>query len=158
MKFKFVKDINEYVEKYKDNLIMDEFWAQKIGFVKAVAGEVGQKIVTYTKDGIRETENIVRKNEQGQIDFVVTNSFGETYIVDYNTFNLKYEKTETQNIYKPISNPIRVVRCFEDIEFKTNFNELFRVKKDDYLIIPYNRHIYGITKESLYQNYTFIKD
>lgn len=158
MEYKFVEDINEYVEKYKDDLTMDEFWAQKIGFVKAVAGELGQKIVTYTKDGIKETENIVKQNEEGQIDFVVTNSFGETYVVDFKTFNLKYEKTEMDNIYRPISNPIRVVRCFENIEFKTNFNEIFRVKKDDYLIIPYNRHIYGITKESLYQNYTFIKD
>ena len=157
LKFKYIDDINEYIEKYKDDLTMDEFWAQKIGCVKAVPGKLGQKIATYTKDGNLEVENTVRE-QNGKVDYVVTNTFGEVYIVDYKTFNLKYDATNQKDVYKPKSNPIRVVRCFENIEFVTNFNELFRVKKDDYLIIPYNRYVYGITKESLYENYTFIKD
>ena len=110
-------------------------------------------------DGTVEVKNKVKANEEtGEVDYVVTNSFGECYVVDYKTFNLKYQKSDKDGVYIPKSNPIRAVRLNENIEFETSFNKLFKVKKDDYLIIPYNRNVYGITKESMYENYTFVKD
>lgn len=157
--YKFVKDIDAYVTIGLKTKELDEFWVKKTSPVYAIEGKPNEVITTYTLDGAKEVTNIVKfDKETNKCDYVVTNSFGETYIVDYKTFNLKYAKTNTPNIYQPISNPIRCVRVTENIEFQSHTGQLFKVKKDDYLIIPYNRYIYGITKESLYQNYTFIKD
>ena len=157
--YKFVKDIDAYVSVGLETKELDEFWVKKISPVYAVQGVENQIVTTYTINGTRETTNVVKRDKKSnQCDYVVTNSFGETYVVDYNTFNLKYVKTNSPNVYEPISNPIRCVRVTENIEFQSHTGQLFKVKKDDYLIIPYNRYIYGITKEALYQDYTFIKD
>ena len=157
--YRFIKDINSYIEVNLKNGSMDEFWIKKINPVIARKGNLGEEITTYTMDGTVEVKNKVKANkETGEVDYVVTNSFGECYVVDYKTFNLKYQKSDKDGVYIPKSNPIRAVRLNENIEFETSFNKLFKVKKDDYLIIPYNRNVYGITKESMYENYTFVKD
>lgn len=156
--FRFIKDINSYVELNIKNGSMDEFWVKKIMPVSAKQGKLNEEVLTYLIDGTLEVKNVVKADKNGNLDYIVTNSFGEKYVVDYNTFNLKYEKSNKKGLYYPKSNPIRAVRVNENIEFETSFNKLFKVKKDDYLIIPYNRNIYGISKEAMYENYTFIKD
>ena len=159
IQYKFIKDIVSYVEVGQKTGALDDFWIKKIGSVYARPGVLGENIVTYITDGVIETTNVVGvDHDTGKTDMVVTSSFGDTYVVDYKTFNLKYEPTNEKNIYNPISNPIRAVRINENIEFVSHTGRLFRVKKDDYLIIPSNRYIYGITKESLYENYEFIKN
>lgn len=157
--YKFIKDIDSYVSLGLKNGELQEFWAKKTSQVYAVEGREGETITTITTDGAIECTNVVKRDiDSGKCDYIVTNSFGDTYIVEYKVFNQKYTATSTPNIYEPISNPIRVVRVNEDIEFQSHTNKLFRVRRDNYLVIPYNRYIYGITKEALYENYTIIKD
>lgn len=143
-------------EKYK------EVYARK-----AVSGE---KIKTYTKDGL-ETENTAKEG-----DYIVKNNTEakEMYIVSQEKFNSRYEfKADVDNkwkIYKPtgkikaikvntkILKQLGIKKEKRNFYIMANWGEKMTVKINDYLVSPLdNSEVYRIAEKEFFETYREMK-
>ncbi len=101
----YIENINKYVEnlKEKKNILK----AQKSGCVIARFGIENEEIKTFVENGTLETINKVKRDEEGNLDVIVTRAdlsknkvydiFGHTntYIIPFRTFLKKYENADS---------------------------------------------------------------
>lgn len=150
--FKKIEDLKKYVYDCLINGAKPKKYA-KFGTIHAVQGKVGQEVKTVLKNGLTETVNVVKADENGNADWIVTNPSGEKYIVTNKNMNKRYESVdEEHNIYRPKLLVQEFIQANEDISFKVSWGEM-NLKKGGYLNITNENDIYGIAKEEFAETY-----
>lgn len=127
----------------------------KFARIKAVQGEIGQEVVTVMENGLEETKNVVKTDEEtGEPGWIVTNPSGEQYIVENSVFKKKYEKDpENPEQYKPKGAPVFAIQVDENISFIAPWGEQMNIAKGGYLIINAPDDIYGIQEKEFNETY-----
>lgn len=158
MEFRKIESIRKYLsEGINNGSLQIERW-QKTGEITARKGVIGEEIVTVMSDGLEETRNTVRADENGNPGWVVTNSTGEKYIVKDSVLRKKYEKIEgTEDRYKPVWNPITAVKISESITFAASWGEEQNIASRGYLVFNETfDDIYGIQEKEFEETYECI--
>ena len=155
--FKKIDNIKEYLESCLNNRIEPKLY-QKFQKVNARAGQIGEVVSTVMANGLSETVNTVTADENGNPAFVVTNSTGENYVVDYKIFKRKYEKVDgTEDEYKPVYNPIKAIKIYESISFKAPWGEVQNLATGGYLVFNDTLDdIYGVQEAEFDATYKVI--
>lgn len=151
------KQVN-IVEYVKEHFTKEDYQkAYKFEKVKAREGVYGEQIATITRNDIVETVNSVKMDEEGHLDWVVTNVGGEQCIIPYKTFLTRYEQTpDSHGFYKPKQGIVTVVETREDISFLAPWGSVMSIAKGGFLIINNETNIYGIQEEEFYNTYKLI--
>ena len=155
MNFRKIENIKEYLtEGIKNGKFQSETY-QKTGEITARVGKIGEEIVTVMANGLQETRNSVKADENGNPDWVVTACSGEKYIVADSVFKKKYEKiVGTEDGYKPVWNPVTAAQIDEAISFIAPWGETENLAAGGYLV--FNKaydDIYGVQKEEFERTY-----
>jgi len=150
-KFKLV-NVLEYV---KTHFTEKEYqYVYKIKPVKARVGILGEEVVTVMRNGLIETKNNVKYDEEiKKNDKVITNLDEEKYIITHKTFLEKYEQQVIDGYYKPKQKLITVVQINENISFIAPWGSVMNIAKDGFLVINNEHDIYGIQKEEFLNTY-----
>ena len=154
MSFKKVANIKQYVqEQIKNRIIMPSKYV-KATTITARKGIIGERISTITSNDLYETNNIVSKDLNGNVDWVVTNITGEQYIIKDFEFNKKYEPDEgASNMFKPKGKPITAGQIHEDISFTAPWGEAMSILAGGYLVFTDMDDIYGIQESEFNMTY-----
>lgn len=160
MNFRKIESIKTYLsDGISDGSLQTERW-QKSGEITARKGIIGEEIVTVMTDGLEETRNTVKEDENGNPGWVVTNSTGEQYIVKDSAFINKYEKIPgTMDSYRPVWNPITAVKISESISFVASWGELQNIVSGGYLV--FNEifdDIYGVQEKEFEETYERVRE
>ena len=125
-------------------------WYAKFARISAVAGVVGEEVITNTSEG-QETVNTVK--EEG--DMIATNPSGERYIIDAKNFAKKYEASpeDGENVYRPKGGPQLFIQLSEAIEFIAPWGEEMKIAAGGYLNITNPKDIYGIQPQEFAETY-----
>lgn len=152
--FKRIDDMYTYV---RDGIISGKFTLDEVAkFARVMArqGIEGEEIITVMADGLEETRNVVKVDENGNPGWVLTNPDGEQYIVPDATFNKKYEiDPENPDVYKPKGGPVISCKTNENIEFTAPWGEPMKIEAGGSLIINNPNDIYGIQKTEFENTY-----
>lgn len=142
-------EIQEMVANMVNNGVQGS-WFAKFARITAVAGVVGEKVITITSEG-KETENTVK--ELG--DMIATNPSGERYIIEAKTFAKKYEPSpeDGENVYRPKGGPQLFIQLSEAIEFIAPWGEEMKIAAGGYLNITNPTDIYGIQPQEFAETY-----
>ena len=153
--FKKIDNISEYVREgiKSGKLTVDE--VAKFARIQARQGEVGEEIVTRMANGLEETRNSVKLDEEtGEPGWVVTNPDGEQYIVGDSVFKKRYEvDPENPAQYKPKGAPVLSAQLDEHIEFTAPWGEIMKIECGGSLILGGPNDIYGIQKDEFEHTY-----
>lgn len=154
MRFKKIENIKEYVQTGIDIGMIKPDRYVKSTTIKARKGIVGEKISTITSNGVHETDNIVSKDQNGNVDWVVTNITGEKYIIKDSVFSEKYESVEgTGDVFRPKGNPILAGKINESISFVAPWGENMNLVSGGYLVFTDMNDIYGVQEEEFKRTY-----
>ena len=95
---------------------------RKFGKVRAEVAQGGESLQTILADGTVETTNIANPG-----DIIVTNPGGERYIIGASNFNLRYEATDENGVFRakgkarivpnPTGRPIKIVAPWGEEQF-----------------------------------------
>lgn len=153
--FKSIENIKKYLAEGLECGELTAKTYQKFGRITARVGKLGEKIVTVMANGLKETENTVTADENGNLGWVVTALTGEQYIVTDKVFKSKYEKVEgTENEFKPVWNPITAAQIKESISFTATWGELQNLAANGYLVFNKDfSDIYGVQKDEFLKTY-----
>ncbi len=157
--FKSIENIKEYLTEGLNSGKLKASSYQKSGEITARSGKMaGEEIITVMSNGLQETKNTVKADENGNLDWVVTNSTGEQYIVSDSVFRKKYEKIDgTQDKFKPVWNPITAAQISEDICFTAPWGELQKLVAGGYLVFNKDfNDIYGVQEEEFAATYEMV--
>ena len=146
--------------------------AEKCGWIIARVGEYGETIKTYVQNGIVETTNSVKTDENGNLDIVCTasdsignpkidkNGNTNTYIIPRKTFDKKYvdakDVDKNPKVFKPTGGIMEFVQIHEDIELMAPWGEVQNLKACSFINISNENDIYGISYEEFIETYSFI--
>ena len=149
-----VSDIKLYVEKgLSEGRIKSGLYRKKAA-VRARKGLEGEKIITVMQNGLTETVNTVKKDENGNTDWVLTASSGETYIISHKNFTEKYKKIEgSDDIFTPVGKPVSAGQIGENIVFKAPWGEEMKIISGGYLLFSDINDIYGVQKDEFLNTY-----
>ena len=154
MRFKKIENIKEYVKTGIDTGTIKSDQYVKSTTIKARKGIVGEKISTITSNGLHETDNIVSKDQNGNIDWIAINRTGEQYIIKDSVFSEKYEPVEdTGDVFRPRGKPIVAGRINENISFVAPWGENMNLVSGGYLVITDMNDIYGVQEEEFKKTY-----
>ena len=146
-----ISDIVQYVQGILARGT-EPFCCVKIAQIKAREGIVGETVVTKLKNGHIETENC--NIEKG--DMIVTNPFGEEYVVKADIFKNKY-KINPNNPEQYCSKVAvqQFLRLTEDICFKAPWGQKMYMKKGDFINITglNTGDVYGVAQEEFFNTY-----
>ncbi len=158
IEFKKINNIKEYLTACISSGRSEVKLYQKFQKVNARAGQIGEAVSTVMTNGLLETVNNVTADEDGNPDFVVTNSTGEIYVVAYKVFKRKYEKVAgTENEYKPVYCPIKAVKIDESISFEAPWGEIQNLVAGGYLVFNDTfDDIYGVQETEFDTTYKVI--
>ena len=130
------------------------FEAAKFARIKARPGIEGEEIVTIMENGLEETKNTVKLDENGVPGWVVTGVGGEEYIVPDATFRKKYEiDPENPEQYKPKGAPALVVRASENVQFTAPWGEVQNLVAGGFIVLESPEKVYGIQEEEFHKTY-----
>ena len=135
-------------------------WYKKYARVKAEKGVPGQPIETIMKNGLREVAAVVKADEKGEADWIVTNPSGEKYAVPHAKFIKRYElEVGSDGKHAPKGAPIEAIQIHEDITFDVPWGENgapvpMTIKAGGYLNITNLDDVYGIQEEEFYETYS----
>lgn len=157
MSFKSVENIKEYVrERITDKSIVPGNYV-KSTTITARKGVIGERISTITSNDLQETENVVSKDSNGNVDWIVTNVTGEQYIVKDSVFNEKYEPDEgAPDVFKPKGKPIVAGQIHENISFIAPWGEPMKILAGGYLVFTDMDDIYGIQEAEFNATYKIL--
>lgn len=154
MHLKKIENIKEYVQERIDNGTIKPGKYVKSTTITARKGIVGERIFTIMSNGLHETNNIVSKDHNGNVDWVVTNITGEQYIVKDSVFNEKYEPVENaDDVFRPKGNPIVAGKVSEDISFVAPWGEIINLVSGGYVVFTNMDDIYGIQETEFKKTY-----
>lgn len=155
--FRKTDDIAAYVRDALESGRLIPGRYQKTGEYLARRGAVGEKIVTIMANGLKETENTVVADENGNPGWVVTGVGGEQYIVTDAVFKNKYEPIDgREGAYKPKSSPITAAQTDEAISFIAPWGEVMNIEAGGYLVFTNPSDIYGIQQAEFDATYESI--
>ncbi len=170
---KKLTDIREYAEAIKK--LRGSFRAEKCAGVMARIGREGEEVATYVANGTLETVNRVKRDENGDLDVVVTTTDAEGHVIVYGDgrtnvhliprakFDRKYRRdgeevnTERELYFRPAAGIQEFVRIDEDISFIAAWGEEQVLKAESFLNITDPGDIYGISYEEFVQTYRAVK-
>lgn len=150
--FKKISDIKQYIgSNYKAE---DVNKYQKFAKVRAMQGKEGQEVVTIMANGLQETKNVVKSDEKGNPDWIITNPSGEQYIVPDKKFRQRYDvEKEKDGVYPSVYSPIDALQIKEDISFTAPWGETMNIKQGGYLVVTNPNDIYGIQEPEFKETY-----
>ena len=152
--FTEIKDIKRYIREKTESREMKPGVYKKTGDITARQGVVGEEIVTVMANGLKETVNTVKADENGNPGWVVTNPTGEKYIVADKTFRDKYEPIDgTENGLCPVFRPIIAGRTNENISFPAPWGTPINLLSGGYFVFTDMDDIYGIQADEFYATY-----
>ena len=125
--------------------------ARKCARVRARQATRAEEVASVMEDGFRETRNEARPG-----DYIVQNPSGEEYVTAKDTFEERYRQTEQQNVYEPISPPVKVVELDENVCFEAPWGEEMRIRAGGVLILRDSGEIYGIQRDEFQKTYEYI--
>lgn len=125
--------------------------ARKCARVRARQVTRVEEVASIMEDGFRETMNEARPG-----DYIVQNPTGEQYVTGKDEFEQRYRQTEQQNVYEPISRPVRVVELNENVCFEAPWGEEMRIKAGGVLILRESGEIYGIQRDEFQRTYEYV--
>ena len=150
------EEITEYIEvdissKEFDNQFKDAETYMKFGTVRAKIADDGEKIQTILKDGTNETSNVASGG-----DYIVTNPVsGESWIIDKDKFEKKYQKIEGKSDeYKPKGAPVKAIVVDKNVRFIASWGEEQRIGKGGYIIETKDGERYGNAKDEFESTYS----
>ena len=147
------EELQKYIIELVNNGHEPKFY-KKYSRVIAVQGKEGEVVETIMADGHVETVNSVKKDENGNCDWIITNPSGERYIVPNKTFVKKYEiEVGEDGKHAPKGAPIKAVQIEDDISFMASWGELMNIKAGGYLNISDKDDIYGIQENEFNETY-----
>lgn len=127
---------------------------KKYARVQAEKGVLGETVVTEMKNGLVETTNVVKADENGNTDWVVTNPTGEKYLVPHAKFIKRYEiEAGADGKHAPTGAPIDAVQIKEDISFTAPWGEEMNIKAGGFLNVSNLNDIYGIQLDEFNATY-----
>lgn len=153
MEFVNVDDIKQYL---KDNIIkgtLKPFFAVKVTAVTARRGNIGEIINTFSSEGLHETTKAVLRNNKGEIDWVVTNLSGNTYVMENDSFLNDYKQSKVQGEYEPLQREKLIIKLHENIVFKNKFGNTFKPKKDHFIVVDDNDDFYELSPQNYEKDY-----
>lgn len=154
MNFKKIENIKKYVREGIQSGVIAPGSYVKSTTVTARKGSLGEHISTIMSNGIHETDNIVSKDQNGNVDWVVTNITGEQYIIKDTVFNKKYEPVENNlGVFKPKGNPITAGQINENISFIAPWGELMNIIAGGYLVFTDMDDVYGVQEAEFNATY-----
>lgn len=155
--FRKIDDIAAYVRDALESGRFTPGRYQKKGEFTARRGVAGEKIVTVMANGLKETENTVAADENGNPDWVVTGIGGEQYVVTDAVFNSKYEPIEgREGVYRPKSFPVTAAQTDEAISFTAPWGEKMNIAAGGYIVFTNPPDIYGIQQAEFDATYESI--
>ncbi len=125
--------------------------ARKCARVHARQVTRAEEIASVMEDGFRETTNEARPG-----DYIVRNPTGEEYVTAKDEFEKRYRQTDQQNVYEPISPPVRVVELGENVCFEAPWGEEMRIKAGGVLILRESGEIYGVQRDEFQKTYEYV--
>lgn len=153
----------ENMQKYVYDLLAkggEPRFYKKYARVEAEKGVPGEKITTVMKDGHVEVSDVVVKaDENGNADWIVTNPDGERYAVPHAKFIKRYElEVGADGKHAPKGSPIEAIEVPEEITFDVPWGENgapvpMTIKEGGYLNITDLSDIYGIQKDEFANTY-----
>ncbi len=153
----------ENMQKYVYDLLAkggEPRFYKKYARVEAEKGVPGEKITTVMKDGHVEVSDVVVKaDENGNADWIVTNPDGERYAVPHEKFIKRYElEVGADGKHAPKGSPIEAIEVPEEITFDVPWGENgalvpMTIKEGGYLNITDLSDIYGIQKDEFANTY-----
>lgn len=153
----------ENMQKYVYDLLAkggEPRFYKKYARVEAEKGVPGEKITTVMKDGHVEVSDVVVKaDENGNADWIVTNPDGERYAVPHAKFIKRYElEVGADGKHAPKGSPIEAIEVPEEITFDVPWGENgapvpMTIKEGGYLNITDLSDIYGIQKDEFTNTY-----
>ena len=153
----------ENMQKYVYDLLAkggEPRFYKKYARVEAEKGVPGEKITTVMKDGHVEVSDVVVKaDENGNADWIVTNPDGERYAVPHAKFIKRYElEVGVDGKHAPKGSPIEAIEVPEEITFDVPWGENgapvpMTIKEGGYLNITDLSDIYGIQKDEFANTY-----
>ncbi len=164
-------NVKEYVENgiKVDQLVPRE--AEKFARIIARQGQVGEKVVTYSTQGMIETTNeveldpttnqpgwIATKTENGE---PIVDEFGHLnqWIISDSTFKKRYEvDPENPELCRPKSGPQIFVQIPHNISFDGPWGEVMNIRAGGYLNITDLNKIYGIQERDFNDTYRFTEE
>ncbi len=152
-----VLDIKQYLKNGILTGKLKPFFAVKTAGVSARKGKVGEIINSFTLEGNYSTTKTVFRTTNGEIDWVVTNDEGESFVMDDASFKNSYEETEVLNQYRPTGKEKLVVQVFEHIQFKNKFGNTFRILPWHFVVADDNNDFYELTPKALESHYKIVK-
>lgn len=125
--------------------------ARKCARVRARQVTRAEEVASVMQDGFHETMN---KAQPG--DYIVQNPTGEEYVTAKGEFEERYRQTEQQNVYEPISPPVRVVELNENVCFEAPWGDEMRIKAGGVLILRDSGEIYGVQRDEFQKTYEYV--
>ncbi len=154
-----VENMKQYVFDQLAKGVNPRFY-KKFARVEAEQGVPGQKITTIMKDGHVEVSDVVVKvDENGNPDWIVTNPTGEKYAVPHKKFVKRYDiEAGKDGKHAPKGSAIEAIQIDEEISFDVPWGENgapveMTIKKGGYLNITDLGDIYGIQEEEFKKTY-----
>lgn len=152
--FKNIDNIAEYVTEGIKSGVLQAAEAAKFARVTAREGIEGEKVETKMASGLVERVTTVGRDENGELDWVVTNPVGgESWPVKAKDFKKKYEiDPENPEQFKPKGGPVISVKVSEDITFPL-WGKEFNLEAGGVLIVLSQEDIYGIQAKEFADTY-----
>lgn len=162
---KFVKiDAKYYVTMGLQNGTLEPVYAVKTGKVLARRGKVGEKVITYTDQGLIEKNNEVFSDRDmilmkaNQYGYPIIDEYGHVneWIVKEEDFLEEYcPDSEIDGVYQSIDGLQIFVPVLMDMVFLVNGKDMY-VKNGGYLNITDLTDIYAISKRDFNDTYNVI--
>ena len=152
--FREILDPEKYVESGIESGIFAARLYVKTARIRAVQGTPDRVVETVLKNGLRETVNIIRTDQDiGVPDWIVTSIDGEQYVVTDKTFREKYIPDPSEpDMFLPVGKPIKAVQIKENIRFTAPWGEEQLLSEGGYLMLDPGG-IYGVSAVEFEKTY-----
>lgn len=148
-----IDNIKKYLKEGVEKGILKPFYAQNIEKVTARQGKVGEIINSFTLEGNYSTTKTVFRTSNGEIDWVVTNSNGDSIVLDDETFKNNYEETSVLNEYVPVKRDKLIIQVHEMVQFRNKRGNTYRIHPGHYIVADEKDDFYELTPLALEKHY-----
>lgn len=152
-----IDNIKQYLKDGILKGIFKPFYVQNVAKITARQGKVGEIINSFTLEGNYSTTKTVFRTTNGEIDWVITNSNGDSSVLDDETFKNNFKETEVLNEYVPVEKEKLVVQVNELVQFRNKRGNSYRVYPGHYIIADEKDDFYELTPKALESHYKVIK-
>lgn len=152
-----VDNIKQYLKNGILKGILKPFYIVDIAKVTARQGKVGEIINSFTLEGNYSTTKTVFRTTNGEIDWVVTNGNGDSFVLDDETFKNNYKETNVLNEYVPVEREKLAIQINELVQFRNKRGNSYRIMPGHYVIADEKDDFYELTPKALENHYKIVK-